>query len=147
MIKLVSILIVSILLVSSCDSHSEFFNGISKKKDAPIVDTVLFTTPTQIEWLDTLIDLGDVKEGVEKQIVYRYKNTGSNPLMLFNVSPSCGCTIADYSHKPLSAGQMDSIVAKFDSNGKDGSYLKNIKVICNTEKRIYNLAFSVTVKK
>ena len=109
------------------------------------IDTVLYSKTTEIFFVDTMIDLGNVKEGGEYRIVYRYKNVGQAPLMLFNVSPSCGCTIAEYSHYPLSANKSDSIVAKFDSKAKSGSYQKNIKVNCNTEQKVHDLNFKVNV--
>ena len=109
------------------------------------IDTVLYSKSTQILFTDTMIDLGTVKEGGEYRIVYHYKNVGETPLMLFNVSPSCGCTIAEYSHYPLSANKSDSIVAKFDSKAKSGSYQKNIKVNCNTEQKVHDLNFKVNV--
>lgn len=135
-------------LISSC---TEISNGLKEKmsglqKPAPI-DTILFSQATQIQFKDTFIDLGKVKEGTETKVIYTYKNIGDKPLMLFNVSPSCGCTIADYSHHPLSPMSTDSIIAKFDSKGKDGSYQKSIKVNCNTEQKVHDLVFRVNVTK
>lgn len=109
------------------------------------VDTVLYSKATTIHFQDTMVDIGNVKEGKECSIIYYYQNTGNAPLMLFNVSPSCGCTIAEYSHNPLGPGQKDSIIAKFDSKDKLGSYQKNIKVNCNTNQKVHDLYFKVNV--
>lgn len=117
--------------------------GIGKQVNQ--IDTVLYSTTTEVSFADTMIDLGTVKEGGEYRIVYHYKNNGQAPLMLFNVSPSCGCTIAEFSHNPLSPNEGDSIIAKFDSKGKAGSYQKNIKVNCNTEQKVHDLNFKVNV--
>lgn len=131
----------------SCDKVKRGFGGFMSNHNQSIQDTVLYSVPTKIIFKDTLIALGNIKEGVVREVVYHYQNAGTKPLLIFNVSPSCGCTIADYSHKPLAVGKWDSIVAKFDSKGKEGSYLKNIKVNCNSEQKIHNLAFSVNVTK
>jgi uncharacterized protein YbbK (DUF523 family) len=113
----------------------------------PAVDTMMYSEVTKVIFHDTMIDLGIIKEGSVKQLVFHYENVGAKPLMLFNVSPGCGCTIADYSHNPLMPGKRDSIIAKFDSKGKEGSYIKNIKVNCNSEEKVHNIAFSVQVNK
>ena len=135
-----------VIIFSSC---GEISSDIKKKmglgKQINQIDTVLYNKITEIFFVDTMIDLGNVKEGGEYRIVYHYKNVGQAPLMLFNVSPSCGCTIAEYSHHPLSANKSDSIVAKFDSKAKSGSYQKNIKVNCNTEQKVHDLNFKVNV--
>ena len=135
-----------VIIFSSC---GEISSDIKKKmglgKQINQIDTVLYNKITEIFFVDTMIDLGNVKEGGEYRIVYHYKNVGQAPLMLFNVSPSCGCTIAEYSHYPLSANKSDSIVAKFDSKAKSGSYQKNIKVNCNTEQKVHDLNFKVNV--
>lgn len=143
-------IILAILITSSicsCDWIENQATKMNGRSSLNAIDTVLYSTPTSIAFADTLIDLGDVKQGKEWLLVYKYKNTGTKPLVLFNVSPSCGCTIADFSRKPLPPNGEDSIKAKFDSKGKDGSYLKNIKVNCNTEQKVHNLSFKVNVLK
>jgi hypothetical protein len=133
-----------VFILVSCDGVKNNF-GFSEVK--PTIDTVLYSMPTKVIFHDTMIELGDIKEGTVKELVFHYQNIGDKPLMLFNVSPGCGCTIADFSHRPLMPGMSDSIVAKFDSKEKEGRYQKNIKVNCNTEEKVYNLAFSVNVIK
>ncbi len=140
-----SILITGI--ISSCDLIETQMTNLKGRSSLHAIDTILYSAATSIGFTDTLIDLGEVKQGKEITLVYKYKNTGNLPLVLFNVSPSCGCTIADFSRKPLSPDGVDSIKAKFDSKGKEGSYLKNIKVNCNTEQKVHNLSFKVNVLK
>src|SRR6187397_2841031 len=48
---------------------------------------------TNILWLDsTYQDLGKVEEGQVVDVAFRFKNTGDKPLIIPNVSVSCGCT-------------------------------------------------------
>lgn len=137
----------SILLLSGCQENSALKFWSTSNQTNSGIDTVLFSKPTRIAFQDTFIDLGDVYEGREYRITYHYQNIGQAPLMVFNVSPSCGCTIAEFSHHPLQPGNVDSIVAKFDSKDKLGSYIKNIKVNCNTAEKVHNLSFRVNVLK
>lgn len=141
------IIFCSILFILSMVSCDDIKKQLGITKPHPVIDTMMYSEPTTIAIKDSIIDLGILKEGEIKQIVYHYQNTGTKPLMLFNVSPGCGCTIAEYSHSPLMPGKSDSIVAKFDSKGKEGAYIKNIKLNCNTEEKVHNIAFSVQVNK
>ncbi|MFY7862226.1 MAG: DUF1573 domain-containing protein [Chitinophagales bacterium] len=136
------LLVIFIGALDSCDSLTS-----KSAEKTTTIDTVLFSQPTKIYFRDTMIDLGDVIEGDTKKIVYHYTNVGSKPLVIFNVSPGCGCTIADFSHQPLDVQRSDSIVAQFDSKDKEGSYIKNIKVNCNTDEKMHNIAFKVNVVK
>ena len=54
-------------------------------------DSTKFTT---IQWIDTAIDFGTKTMGELVNITFRCKNTGDKPLYLFDVRPSCGCTVA-----------------------------------------------------
>lgn len=136
----------SFFIILSCNDFSKKMNWLSSSTPQnQSLDTILYTNITKIFFTDTFIDIGNVKQGKECQIVYYYKNVGNYPLMLFNVSPSCGCTIAEFSHKALLPGKGDSIIAKFDSKGKSGSYQKNIKVNCNTDQKLHDLFFKVNV--
>jgi hypothetical protein len=40
------------------------------------IDSSKFTT---VQWLDTLVDIGKVKEGEMVNVVFRFKNTGDQP--------------------------------------------------------------------
>lgn len=137
----------SLLILESCDWIQTQISKSNANSSLNAIDTVLYSVPTTISFFDTLIDLGEIKQGKETSIIYKYQNTGTKPLVLFSVSPGCGCTIADFSREPLAPNGIDSIMAKFDSKGKEGNYQKNIKVGCNTEQKVHNLSFKVNVLK
>ena len=102
---------------------------------------------TSIQWLDSSKSMGAVTEGGTLKINYRFKNSGTKPLVIENVQPSCGCTVADYPKEPIAPGQEGEITAEFDTKGKEGVQKKNITVHANTRKNTYILYFDVTVNK
>ncbi len=63
--------------------------------------------------------------------VYNFTNTGSEPLVLQNVQPSCGCTTPEWSKKPVVPGGKGFIKATFDPAGRPGSFAKSITVVSN----------------
>lgn len=78
---------------------------------------------TSFYWEDTLIDFGTVKKGKQVEIKFVCVNTGSKDLVLADVKPSCGCTLADYTKQPIPPGKSGFITAKFDSNKGGGSHV------------------------
>ncbi|MCO5240685.1 MAG: DUF1573 domain-containing protein [Chitinophagaceae bacterium] len=102
---------------------------------------------TTIQWIDSTFDKGIITEGEKIEIVYRFKNTGDKPLVIKDVRPSCGCTVAEKPLEPIAPGKEGSIKAVFDSQNKPGPAHKTITVISNTRPENYALTFNVTVNK
>lgn len=109
-------------------------------------DTTEFTT---IEWIDsTYHDMGKIHKGEELEIPFRFKNTGNKPLIIEDVRPGCGCTIADKPAEPIAPGEEGVIRAKFSSGEMSGLQNKNLTVQANTKNsKTHFLTFSVTVEK
>jgi hypothetical protein len=108
------------------------------------VDTINFTS---IEWIDkTEQTLPKIKEGEIVEITYRFKNTGTKPLVINDVTATCGCTVPEKPKEPILPGNEGLIKAKFDSNGKPGANTKTLTVLANTNGQKI-LQFSVDVEK
>ncbi|MGZ5209620.1 MAG: DUF1573 domain-containing protein, partial [Kaistella sp.] len=43
---------------------------------------------------------GKIKKGDKVEHVYEVTNTGTNPLVISEVKPACGCTVPDYTKEP-----------------------------------------------
>lgn len=103
---------------------------------------------TAIEWLDsTSQNIGKVKKGQVVEIAWRFKNAGKKPLVIQDVRPGCGCTVADKPQEPIAPGEESVIKGKFDSNNQsEGEHNKMISVLANTVNTTYHqLNFRVEV--
>jgi hypothetical protein len=87
--------------------------------------------PTTVEVIDTLYNFGTVAEGSIVEFSFRFKNTGTNPLVISNASASCGCTVPEKPEAPVKPGEIGVIKVKFDSNGRAGSAYKTVTVLSN----------------
>lgn len=118
----------------------------STAENLALKDSTNFTT---LQWLDsTHRDLGKVKEGEQVEVSFRFKNTGTKPLVIVNVHPSCGCTIPETPKEPFAAGAEGFIKAKFNSSGRTGMNHKAIYVTANTRpSTTQQLEFTVEVEK
>ncbi|WP_300724458.1 DUF1573 domain-containing protein [uncultured Bacteroides sp.] len=63
-------------------------------------------------------------------ITFNFTNTGNKPLVISNVTSSCGCTEVKWPKKPIAAGDKGVITAVFDAEAI-GHFYKEIGVYCN----------------
>jgi hypothetical protein len=103
---------------------------------------------TSIEWLDSARNFGKISEGEQLQVAFRFRNTGSTPLVITRVQPSCGCTVAEQPEEPIAPGGEGQIKAIFNSKGHPGVNHKTLFVTANTKpSRDHSLQFIVEVEK
>ena len=89
---------------------------------------------------------GKIKKGDKVEHVYEVTNTGTNPLIISEVKPACGCTVPDYTKEPILPGQKGQITLKFDSASFDGLVTKQAEVYANVEKAPIVLSFSADIQ-
>jgi len=111
-----------------------------------MTDTSNYTT---LEWIDpTTQHLGKIKEGSIVEISWKFKNTGTKPLIIANANGTCGCTIADKPKEPITPGQEGVIKAKFNSQGQAVSVTKTVSVDANTKPESHHsLTFTAEITK
>jgi hypothetical protein len=70
------------------------------------------------------------------KIKFYYKNTGNAPLLINKVDASCGCTIPNWTKKPVITGTRDCIFVTFKMSRKTGIVNKNLFVNTNTDEKV-----------
>jgi hypothetical protein len=92
---------------------------------------------TTMEFSETTFDFGEVPEGEKVSHVYKFTNTGSEPLIISNAKGSCGCTVPEWPKEPIAPGAASEIKVVFDSKGKgsvDGKpQSKRVTITANTD--------------
>jgi hypothetical protein len=108
-------------------------------------DSAHYTTVT---WLDSLVNFGTITMGEQRNVKFRFKNTGTYPLIITNVAAGCGCTVASYTKEPVAPGEEGWVTGAFDSNkSHPGAVRKNIMVRANTTpKQEFELVFTGEIK-
>ncbi len=59
--------------------------------------------------------LGEIMFQVPQTVVYNFRNTGNEPLIVTEVHPSCGCIHVSYPEKAIGAGKSAAITAVYDA--------------------------------
>jgi hypothetical protein len=92
----------------------------------------------------TTHDYGTVIKGGDGTCEFRFKNTGVEPLILSNVTSSCGCTVPEWPRAPILRGKSDVIKVKYDTN-RVGGINKTITVVSNASNGSIQLHIIGTV--
>lgn len=91
-------------------------------------------------------DFGTIAEGDTVEHVFKFTNTGEFPLIINNVTASCGCTTPEWPREPIAPGAASSVRVRFDSRNKAGVQNKTVSIYANTNPSVTDLAFTVLVK-
>ncbi len=80
-------------------------------------------------------DFGTIIEAKGK-VTYKFEfsNTGNAPLIVQNVSASCGCTTPEWTKEPILPGKTGFITAIYDPAGRPGKFEKSINVTSNSKE-------------
>lgn len=86
-------------------------------------------------------DLGYVLWRNPVTVTYAFTNTGDKPLVISNVTTSCGCTKATWTEEPIPAGGKGTVMAVFDAEAI-GRFYKEVGVYCNASPMPLYLEFN-----
>ncbi len=60
-------------------------------------------------------DFGKVEQNKPTTATFIVKNIGTEPLIIDQAQPSCGCTVSDYTKSPIAPGKTGTIKATFNA--------------------------------
>ncbi len=95
----------------------------------------------------TEMDYGTIEQGAEPTREFRFKNTGTEPLIIKNAKGSCGCTVPDAPKEPIMPGQSNKVIVRYDTN-RVGPFTKTITLTTNeaVDQRILTIKGEVKAK-
>lgn len=92
--------------------------------------------------VEPIVDVGQVVRGEDFSATFEIQNTGTAPLEITEVRPTCGCTVADYD-ETIAPGATGRIRATVDTESILGPNSKGITVFTNDPN---NPRLQLTVK-
>ncbi|MBS1680717.1 MAG: DUF1573 domain-containing protein [Bacteroidetes bacterium] len=89
-------------------------------------------TGPAIAWEETTFDFGDITQGEKKEHIYKFSNSGTEPLVITNVEVTCGCTTPKgWPRDPINPGGKGEVTIRFDSTHKIGRQTKVAVIVSN----------------
>ncbi len=137
--QILFVVFISILYCTGCDVRNK--NKV-KIDTIAVMDSLQETSVTII---DSVYDFGKVSEGEIVEYNYRFKNSGNKPLVVSNVTASCGCTVPEKPEEPVQPGETGFIKVKFNSDKRVGEAHKTIMVQSNANPAFPQLLLKGTV--
>ncbi len=87
---------------------------------------------TTMEFEASTLNFGTVIDGEIVNRTFKFKNTGSEPLIISDAKGSCGCTVPQKPTAPIAPGENGEITVQFNSKGKMGQRNQKVTVTANT---------------
>lgn len=88
-------------------------------------------TGAVITFAEETHNFGDISQGDKVEHVFKFTNTGNEPLILSNVLTTCGCTATNWPRDPIAPGKSGEITVSFNSAGKMGVQNKVVTIVSN----------------
>jgi Protein of unknown function (DUF1573) len=90
-------------------------------------------------------DFGEIVEGDTIEHKFKFRNRGEFPLIISNISTSCGCTTPQWPREPIKTDEEGVILVKFNSKNKQGHQRKVVSIYANTNPAYQDIEFVVNV--
>ncbi|MFM8911603.1 MAG: DUF1573 domain-containing protein [Flammeovirgaceae bacterium] len=99
-----------------------------------------------ITWEKPTFDFGDINQGEKVQHVFKFENTGNQPLIITNVEVTCGCTTPrGWPRDPIMPGSRAELEVQFSSAGKFGRQNKVVTVVSNASAGNSQITFTANI--
>lgn len=90
------------------------------------------------------MDYGTIALGADGVRLFKFKNTGTEPLVVKNAHGSCGCTVPKWPDTPIGVGKTGVIEVKYDTS-RSGTFSKSVYVETNEANPQHTLVIRGTV--
>lgn len=87
-------------------------------------------TGAKIEFDKMVHDYGKIKYEGNPFCEFKFKNTGSQPLIISKAKGSCGCTVPTWPQEPIAPGASGTIKVKYDTK-RSGAINKMVTINSN----------------
>ena len=100
---------------------------------------------TTMEFADMTHDFGTIDEGDKVEHIFKFKNSGDEPLIINSAKGSCGCTVPEWPKEPVAPGGEGEIKVVFNSKGKKNKQTKTVTINANTDPNPTRLTIKADV--
>ncbi len=163
-IKLLSAFALALVMGVSCDQKSDQDDKIKALEDkiAQLENNNTAVTPVNAQtatpadastlgafsFEEMEYDFGTINEGQVVEHLFNFTNNGQAPLVISNITASCGCTSPDWTKTPVQPGEKGFVKVVFNSTAKSGSQAPTVTIQANTNPTVTRLRMkgSVTPK-
>jgi hypothetical protein len=144
--KILCILVLVAFTVVSANAQQQRVNLVGGTDNSDFVPSV---QGPEIQFEKMVHNFGEIVQNANGDVDFKFKNIGSEPLVLLDVRPSCGTcvTIRSWTRDPIMSGQEGVVSVRYNTHivGEMG---KTVTVISNgkTDRVVLRLNGNVNSK-
>lgn len=90
-------------------------------------------------------DLGQIQQGEIVKYTMKFKNAGTDFLVITSARASCGCTVPKWTREPIAKGEEGQLEVTFDSSGRSGVQHKSIVLLTNSVEKSVDVYFTAEI--
>lgn len=128
---------------TSVPNPAETFDPMANNTAAPVDNT----PKTTVNFAEYEHSFGNIKQDSENKHVFKFTNTGTEPLIIETANGSCGCTVPNYPKAPIPPGGTGEIEVEYKPGKQENAQTKTVTVIANTEPKETTLRITANVQK
>ena len=92
----------------------------------------------RLEVVSDVANMGEIMYQLPAKVSFTLRNTGTEPLLINEVIPSCGCTAVDWTHEPVAPGAEGMVTAIYDAKML-GVFQKDFEIYTNASDEPFYL--------
>jgi hypothetical protein len=104
------------------------------------------TPTTTIEFDSYSHNFGKIKQDTRNTKIFKFKNTGKEPLIIQSATGSCGCTVPKYPKEPIPPGGTGEIEVEYSPGKQQGLQNKTVTITANTNPPTTTLTITADVQ-
>lgn len=97
-----------------------------------------------LQFESSVIDYGTIAHNADGVRAFKFKNTGTAPIVITNVKGSCGCTVPTKPDHAIMPGETSEIGVKYATD-RIGAFSKTVTVTSNASEPIVTLKIKGTI--
>ncbi|KGE12980.1 DUF1573 domain-containing protein [Sphingobacterium deserti] len=90
-------------------------------------------------------DYGTIPQNKPASYDFKFSNAGDAPIIISEVKPSCGCSVAEFTKTPIKPGEAGTITVTYNAAAK-GPFTKQFTVKSNTKTPVKTLTVKGSVE-
>lgn len=113
------------------------YKKISAILGAFVLGTMMVSAQAVIKFEKTTHDYGKFTEDQPQTYIFKFTNTGNEPLVIHQAFASCGCTVPTFTKESIAPGKSGELKVVYSGKGKlTGHFKKTVSVRSNASNSL-----------
>ncbi len=101
---------------------------------------------TNVKFAEMSHNYGTINQDTKNTKIFKFTNTGAEPLIIESAVGSCGCTVPKFPKEPIKPGEAGEIEVVYSPGKQQGAQTKTVTITANTNPITTQLNISANVE-